>query len=297
MDAAHDGPRGLTTAMRVVLVAFLALAGLGFILLYLRSGHTDRDFAWTIKPDITAAFLGAGYGAGCVLVAASLRRPWAQVRVGIGIVLVFTAMILVMTLLHLERFHFGAANGGIARLAAWVFLAVYVFTPTVGTWLFVREQRLAGPQPPGGLALPGWFKVAVAAQGGLMVIFGAALYVAPRGVGPRLAVGADLAERSGRRELAGAHRLGQPRGAARGRPAPGAGARAHLGGVRTAPARRHRALRRPGPVARGGSVDLGRAADHRDRHRRLRSPGHRRRDRPGAARDHPLMVECNSSPA
>jgi hypothetical protein len=49
----------------------------------------------------------------------------------------------------------GCSRSGIARLAAWVFLAVYLFVPTVGTWLLVREQRLAGPQPPGGLALPG----------------------------------------------------------------------------------------------------------------------------------------------
>jgi hypothetical protein len=185
MDAAEDGPRRLTTTLRVVLVVFLALAGLAFILLYLRSGHTDKEFAWTIRPEITAAFLGAGYGAGCVLVAASLRRrPWAEVRVGIGIVLLFSAMILVTTLLHLERFHFGAANGAIARLAAWVFLAVYVFVPTAGTWLFVREQRLAGPQPPGDLALPGWFKVAIGAQGGLLVAAGAALFVAPWVVAP-----------------------------------------------------------------------------------------------------------------
>jgi hypothetical protein len=185
MDAAEDGPRRLTTAMRVVLVVFLVLAGLAFILLYLRPGHTNREFAWTIRPEITAAFLGAGYGAGCVLVAASLRRrPWAEVRVGIGIVLVFSAMILVTTLLHLERFHFGAANGATARFAAWVFLAVYVFVPTVGTWLFLREQRLAGPQPPGGLALPGWFKVAIGAQGGLLVAFGAALFVAPWAFAP-----------------------------------------------------------------------------------------------------------------
>jgi hypothetical protein len=185
MDAAEEVPRRLSTAMRVVLVVFLVLAGLAFILLYLRSGHTDREFAWTIRPAITAAFLGGGYGAGCVLVAASLRRrPWAQVRVGIGVVLLFSAMILVMTLLHLERFHFGPANGGIARFAAWVFLAVYVFVPTVGTWLFWREQRLAGTPPPGGLALPGWFKVAAVAQGGLMVGVGAALFVAPWVVAP-----------------------------------------------------------------------------------------------------------------
>jgi hypothetical protein len=180
MDAVEDGPRGLTTVMRVVLVVFLALAGLAFILLYLRGGHTDREFAWTIRPTITAAFLGAGYGAGCVLVVACLRRrPWAEARVGIGIVLLFSGMILVMTLIYHDRFHFGAANGAIARFAAWVFLAVYVFVPTVGTWLFVREQRLAGTPPSGGPALPGWFKVAITAQGGIMIVFGAALYVAP----------------------------------------------------------------------------------------------------------------------
>ncbi len=182
---ATNDARGLTGAMRSVLVSFLVLAGLAFILLYLRSGHTDEEFAWTIKPEIMAAFLGAGYGAGCVLVGASLRRrPWSELRVGIGIVLVFTAMILIITLLHIDRFHFGAANGGLARFAAWVFLAVYVFTPTVGTWLYVREQRLAGAQPAGGPPLPGWLKIAIGAQGGLMVLFGAALYVAPSLVAP-----------------------------------------------------------------------------------------------------------------
>jgi hypothetical protein len=181
MDASEGTSRQLSTAMRAVLVAFLGLAGLAFVVLYLRSGDTDRYFAWTIRPDISAAFLGAGYGAGCVLVALSLRpRPWAELRVGIAIVLVFTAMILVMTLLHLDRFHFGAGNGGIARFAAWVFLAVYVFTPTVGTWLFLREQRLAGPQPAGGgLATPAWFRAAAGVQGGLMVAFGVLLFLAP----------------------------------------------------------------------------------------------------------------------
>jgi len=176
---------GLSRMMRAVLVAFLILAGLAFILLYLRSGQTGREFAWTIKPEIMAAFLGAGYGAGCVLVAASLRkRPWSQLRVGIGIVLVFTAMILIATLLHLDRVHFGAVNGGLARFAAWVFLAVYVFTPTVGVWLFIREQRRAGTAPAEGPPLPGWFRVAIGLQGGIMVCFGAAVFVAPIAVAP-----------------------------------------------------------------------------------------------------------------
>jgi hypothetical protein len=162
MDAAAERPRRLSTAMRVVLVVFLVLAGLAFILLYLRSGHTDREFAWTIRPTITAAFLGGGYGAGCVLVAASLRpRPWAQVRVGIGIVLLFSAMILVMTLLHLERFHFGPASGGIARFAAWVFLACTCSCPPWGPGCWPgssgwpgRRRRVGWRCPPGSRSPP-----------------------------------------------------------------------------------------------------------------------------------------------
>jgi hypothetical protein len=56
---------------------------------------------------------------------------------------------------------------------------VCVFVPTVGTWLFVREQRLTGRRAPDGPALPAWFKVAITAQGGIMIVFGVAVYVAP----------------------------------------------------------------------------------------------------------------------
>ena len=38
-----------------------------------------ETFAWTIQPPLTAAFLGAGYAAGFVLVVLSLRDPvWAR---------------------------------------------------------------------------------------------------------------------------------------------------------------------------------------------------------------------------
>jgi hypothetical protein len=60
MDASEEASRQLTTATRMLLVAFAVLSGLAFGQLYVLSGQTDRYFAWTIVPDVTAAFLGAG---------------------------------------------------------------------------------------------------------------------------------------------------------------------------------------------------------------------------------------------
>jgi hypothetical protein len=208
MDAVEDEPRRLTTTMRVVLVIFLALAGLAFILLYLRSGHTAREFAWTIKPEITAAFLGAGYGAGCVLVAASLRRrPWAEVRVGIAIVLVFSTMILVATLLHLERFHFGAASGGIARLAAWVSWPCTCSYPPSAPGCSCESNGWPGPRRRAAWPCPAGSRSRSARRACSWSPSGRRCSW-PLAVRLRLAVGADLADRAGGGELAGADRPG-----------------------------------------------------------------------------------------
>jgi hypothetical protein len=54
--------------MRALLVAFSVLTALAVGALFVLSTATDRYFAWTIEPPLTAALLGAGYAAGCVLV-------------------------------------------------------------------------------------------------------------------------------------------------------------------------------------------------------------------------------------
>ena len=53
---------------RRLLIVFSTLTLLAFVALFGGAAYTDRYFAWTIKPPATAAFLGAAYAAGCVLV-------------------------------------------------------------------------------------------------------------------------------------------------------------------------------------------------------------------------------------
>src|SRR5690349_22833 len=74
VPATASPTRRLLPAMRVLLIAFCMLTALGFGSLYLLAGNTANTFAWTIQPPLTAAFLGAGYGAGFVLSVLSLRE-------------------------------------------------------------------------------------------------------------------------------------------------------------------------------------------------------------------------------
>lgn len=158
---------------------FVALTALATNQLYVLSAHTDAWFAWTILPPITAAFLGAGYAAGCLLMVLALRSgAWAYARVPVLTVVVFAWLTLVATLLHLDRFHFGAA-GLVAHAAAWFWLAVYVVVPPALTALAIAQEREAGRDPAPGPPAPGWLVAAFAAQGLLMCAIGAVLFVTP----------------------------------------------------------------------------------------------------------------------
>lgn len=164
--------------MRGLLVVFSALTLLAVASLFVGSELTDRWFAWTIEPPLTAAYLGAGYAAGSVLVLLSLRtRAWADARVPVATILVFTVLTLVATLLHVDRFHTGEA--GIARLAAWLWIAVYVLVPPVLAVLLVRQERAPGQDPPRRLPLPPWLVALLAVQGVVLLAVGVVLTVAP----------------------------------------------------------------------------------------------------------------------
>ena len=165
--------------MRALLAVFGVLTVLAVAALFIRPETTDRYFALTIKPPLTAAFLGAAYLAGCTLVVLSLRAvAWAHARAGVLTILVFTVLTLVATLVHLDRFHL-RAGGPAARAAAWFWLAVYVSVPVVMVVLLALQQRTGGGQPPLAQPLPRWLAVALAAEGAVMFVVGAVLFVSP----------------------------------------------------------------------------------------------------------------------
>ena len=107
--------RRLSPATRGLLVGFVLLTVLATNQLYVLSAHTDAYFAWTIKPPLTAAFLGAGFAAGLVLVLLGLRaHAWVEARIAVVTVAVFSVLTLLATVLHRNKFHFGADDPSIS---------------------------------------------------------------------------------------------------------------------------------------------------------------------------------------
>jgi hypothetical protein len=169
--------------MRGLLLVFGLLTILAVGVLYVLAELTHHYFAWTVSPPITAAFLGGGFGAGFILVILTRReRAWANARVGVLTILLFVVLTLLATLLHLDRFHFGA-SGALARFAAWFWLCVYVIVPLAMLVLLAGQVRVPGTDPPRRRALPGWLAWVIGAQGTVMVVIGAGLFVAPAVVG------------------------------------------------------------------------------------------------------------------
>jgi hypothetical protein len=167
--------------MRVLLGVFSVLTALATVALFVLAEQTDRTFAWTIQPALTAAFLGAGYAAGFVLVVLSLReRHWAHVRVPVGTVLVFVVVTLAASLLHLDKFHLDPDEAGtVAVGAGWFWLAVYVILPVgmlAALWL---QERAPGADPPKRAPVPRALSAALVVESVVLTVVGAVLFVAP----------------------------------------------------------------------------------------------------------------------
>lgn len=180
---AAAGHRPLHSGMRVLLGAFAVLTALATGALFVLAENTSETFAWTIQPPLTAAFIGAGYAAGFVLVVLSLRDPvWAHSRVPVLTIFAFVVLTLVATLLHIDRMHFDddfGELGLLARAAAWFWLAVYVVVPVAMAVLLVRQERVPGDDPLPRHPVPVPLRIALALESAVLLVVGALIYVRP----------------------------------------------------------------------------------------------------------------------
>jgi hypothetical protein len=177
---------------RWLLVAFAVLTLLGVIQLLVLSDVADRLWAWTIRTELTAAFLGAAYGAGFVLAVFSLKQDdWRRIRVPIITVTVFTWLTAAATVIHLHRLHM--VDGPLfPRAVAWIWVAVYLVIPLACLAVVVRQERSRGRPEAVLQPMPEWLTVALAIEGAVLGMAGVVLFVSGSTVHhdePRLAAG------------------------------------------------------------------------------------------------------------
>lgn len=161
-----------TRVVGAIIIPFLVAA---FVLLYPLADTTDRLFAWTIRPPITAMLLGSAYAGGIVFFVHVVRpNRWHAVRNGFPAVLLFATLLAVATFLHWDRFHFG-------HLSFIVWVTLYVTTPfLVLAAMIVNRGEDSGAVDRQDAVLPGWVRILLALIGLGSLVVGLVLFVAPQ---------------------------------------------------------------------------------------------------------------------
>lgn len=159
---------------RVVLALVNVALLFAFINLYLFPQNTRTNFAWEIKPNITAVFMGAGYISGAFMfVYVIFGRRWHQVKNSILPVSTFAAVMMLVTILHYDRFIHG-------NLAFKLWLGIYIVTPVLVPWLWFHN-RVTDPGTPeeNEKIVPVWVRRAFGLIGLFSILFWAACFIYP----------------------------------------------------------------------------------------------------------------------
>ena len=171
--------RRVFAPLRILVAVAAVLVTIAGTQLFALADETDFYFAWTIKPPLTAAFLGAAYWASLfLLLDVVFGATWRQARTGLASIFTFTTLTLVVTLLHLDRFHFNSTET-LPVVAAWAWLVVYVTTPVafaLGLWAQIRQPGVDSPRSG---PLPALLRFLFLLQTVVFAVFGVALMVMP----------------------------------------------------------------------------------------------------------------------
>lgn len=174
MRAAPPAEDRILPLTRVVAVVVIAILLLGSAVLYLLPDQTDRRFAWTIHPTMTAMLMGAGYGAALYFFVRVLtERRWHRVGRGLLATTLFTWMMLGATVLHWNKFRHGSVP---FLLWFWVYVVTAVLVPAV--WLVNRGQDPGTPEDPDA-ELPRVVRGAMAVAGVAVLAVAAWMYLFP----------------------------------------------------------------------------------------------------------------------
>ena len=183
----RDSGRLLPFVRRSLWVTLLlAMANGAF--LYFAPSRAETDYAWPIRPPLSAAFMGAGYLSGMISVGLSLfvARYWRSLRMLVWPFFFFGLALLLTTLMHRDRFRWDYPP-------TWLWTAVYVVIPLWMLLVWTQQQRSREPDPPPDPRLriirtPSWVLGAVSAFVGtaLLLVPGAFQRVWPWSLTPLL---------------------------------------------------------------------------------------------------------------
>lgn len=150
----------------VLLVAFAVLYGF--------PAHTEQLFAWTIAPELTPIFMGAGYGTGVYFFYRVVTvNEWHRVAAVFPGIAVFTWFMAGATFLHWENFNHD-------HLAFYAWTVLYIVSPVLVPGIWLLNRRLdPGHRGSTGFEIPRILRLGVAVSGILLTVSTVVLFVWP----------------------------------------------------------------------------------------------------------------------
>jgi hypothetical protein len=160
----------LTVAGTLVLIIGLPL--------YLVPQNSEKYFSWSVT-SLSATFLGGAYLSAAVIeFVAARKRTWANARIAIPAVLVFTSLTLLVTVNNADRYHFNAP-GLVQSTGTWAWLIVYVVVPPLMIVVLVVQLFRRGSDPAREHPIPKSVRVALLLVGGALIVGGTILLIDP----------------------------------------------------------------------------------------------------------------------
>jgi hypothetical protein len=139
---------------------------------YFVPGEVARAIPWQVPP-LHARFIGAMYLSGMALMGLALiARHLAQVQIAVVMAAVWTGMLLLVSLFHLEEFDY-------SRPPVWFWFGAYIVYPLAGAWLAYAYPAAEEEPARSAASVPGWVRLYLTVQGIVCLVLAACLFVAP----------------------------------------------------------------------------------------------------------------------
>jgi len=114
---------------------------------------------------------------------AARERLWVRARIAVPTVLLFTILTLIITLIHLDKFHLNSPDM-ITLSGTWFWLFVYAVVPIVMGILWIIQLRVPGIDPPRTYPPPSWMRAILIIQTVILIGLGTLLLLVPTTVAP-----------------------------------------------------------------------------------------------------------------
>jgi hypothetical protein len=175
--ATSDHDDRILSATRVIAALIVPFLVVAFVMLYLLPDDTDRLFAWTIRPRMSALLMGAGYASGVYFFIRVVRAPrWHWIARAFLPLTLFVCWLELTTILHWDRFHQG-------HIAFVTWTGIYTLTPVLLPALWLRN-RSADPRTPdpGDVLVPAPVRVVMGVVGAVELALASIMFLSPASV-------------------------------------------------------------------------------------------------------------------